>query len=109
MVESRLLTCTSYNTYNTDLDEDMELLSYSSQLSMKFILLINVKMPTSVGILTFKRGLNTTSGCLNKTNLFKHNNNNNNNKVLEYASSQYISLISSGLETIPIKMLTLLH
>ena len=31
----------------------IELFSYSTQLSMKFILLINVKMPTFVGILTF--------------------------------------------------------
>ena len=31
------------------------------QLSMKFILLINVKMPTIVGILTFISMINTTS------------------------------------------------
>ena len=29
MIVSELLTCYSYNTYSTDLDEDMELLSYS--------------------------------------------------------------------------------
>ena len=33
--------------------EVIKLLSYSTQLSTKFILLINVKMPTIVGILTF--------------------------------------------------------
>ena len=33
--------------------EVIKLFSYSSQLSPKFILLINVKMPTIVGILTF--------------------------------------------------------
>ena len=33
------------------------------QLSMKFILLINVKMPTIVGILTFISRINTTSEC----------------------------------------------
>ena len=32
----------------------MKLFSFSTQLSMKFILLINVKMPTIVGILTFE-------------------------------------------------------
>ena len=35
-----------------------------NQLSMKFIMLINVKMPTIVGILTFISMINTTSGSL---------------------------------------------
>ena len=35
--------------------------SYSTQLSSKFILLINIKMPTIVGILTFISMINTTS------------------------------------------------
>ena len=39
----------------------IKLCSYSTQLSMKFILLINVKMPTIVGILTFISMINTTS------------------------------------------------
>ena len=34
--------------------EVIKLFSCSTQLSMKFFLLINVKMPTIVGILTFK-------------------------------------------------------
>ena len=33
--------------------EVMKLFSCSTQLSLKFILIINVKMPTTVGILTF--------------------------------------------------------
>ena len=33
--------------------EVIKLFSCSTQLSMKFVLLINVKMPTIVGILTF--------------------------------------------------------
>ena len=33
--------------------EVIKKISYSTQLSMKFFLLINVKMPTIVGILTF--------------------------------------------------------
>ena len=33
----------------------------STQLSMKFVLLINVKMPTIVGILTFISMINTTA------------------------------------------------
>ena len=37
------------------------LFSCSTQLSAKFILLINVKMPTIVGILTFISRINTTS------------------------------------------------
>ena len=39
----------------------VKLFSYSTQLSTKFILLINVKMPTIVGILTFISMINTTS------------------------------------------------
>ena len=39
----------------------IKLFSYSTQLRTKFILLINVKMPTIVGILTFISMINTTS------------------------------------------------
>ena len=39
--------------------EVIKLFSYSSQLSTNFILLINVKMPTIVGILTFISMINT--------------------------------------------------
>ena len=39
--------------------EVIKLFSYSTQLSSKFILLINVKMPTIVGILTFISMINT--------------------------------------------------
>ena len=41
--------------------EVIKLFSCSTQLSMILILLINVKMPTSVGILSFISRLNTTS------------------------------------------------
>ena len=37
-------------------------MSCSTQLSMKFFLLINVKMPTVVGILTFMSRKNTIIG-----------------------------------------------
>ena len=40
----------------------MKLFSCSTQLSMKFFLLINVKMPTIVGILTFLSGKNSILG-----------------------------------------------
>ena len=40
--------------------------SCSTQLSIKFIMLINVKMPTIVGILTFISKINTTSECYNQ-------------------------------------------
>ena len=36
--------------------EVIKLFSWATQLSIKFFLLINVKMPTIVGILTFMRG-----------------------------------------------------
>ena len=45
-------------------------LSYSTQLSTKFIVLINVKMPTIVGILTFISTINTTSERLKTRNVF---------------------------------------
>ena len=38
--------------------EVTKLFSCSTQLSMKFILLINFKMPTILGILTFISGIN---------------------------------------------------
>ena len=55
-----------------DLDQTVilfEIIGHSSQLSMKFIMLINVKMPTIVGILTFISRINTTSESL-KAKLF---------------------------------------
>ena len=44
--------------------EVMKPFSRSNQLSTKFILLINVKMPTIVGIITFISIINTTSESL---------------------------------------------
>ena len=41
--------------------EVIKLFSCSTQLSIKFIMLINVKMPTIVGILTFISMINTIS------------------------------------------------
>ena len=46
------------------------LLKCSTQLSTKLILLINVKMPTYVGILTFISMINTTSERLKARNFF---------------------------------------
>ena len=43
---------------------------FSTQLSMKFILLINVKMPTIVGILTFISRINTLSERLKARNIY---------------------------------------
>ena len=40
----------------------IKLFSCSTQLSMKIFLLINVKMPTIVGILTFMSGKNSILG-----------------------------------------------
>ena len=50
--------------------EVIKLFSCSTQLSTKFILVINVKMPTIVGILTFISMINTTSERLEATNFF---------------------------------------
>ena len=46
------------------------LVSYSIEVSMKYILLINVKMPTIVGILTFISMITTTSESLKARSLF---------------------------------------
>ena len=50
--------------------EVIKLFPHSTQLSSKFILLINVKMPTIVGILTFISMINTTSERLTARNFF---------------------------------------
>ena len=50
--------------------EVIKLFSYSTQLSTKFILLIKVKMPTIVGILTFISMINITSERLKAINFF---------------------------------------
>ena len=49
--------------------EVIKLFTCSTHLSMNFILLINVKMPTIVGILTFISMINTTSERLKARNL----------------------------------------
>ena len=50
--------------------EVIKLFPCSTQLSTKFILLINVKMPTIVSILTFNSMINTTSKRLKARNFF---------------------------------------
>ena len=50
--------------------EVIKLFPCSTQLSTKFILLINVKMPTIVGILTFISMINTTYERLKARNFF---------------------------------------
>ena len=47
--------------------EVLKLFQCSTQQSTKFILLINVKMPTIVGILTFSSMINTTSDIKQET------------------------------------------
>ena len=50
--------------------EVIKLFSDSTQLSMKFILLINVEMPSIIGILTFISMINTKSERLKARNFF---------------------------------------
>ena len=54
--------------------EAIKLFSCSTQLSIKFIMLINIKMPTIVGILAFISIINKTSESLKarKVFIFKH-------------------------------------
>ena len=52
---------------------DYKTFSCSTQLSNKFILIINVKMPTIVGILTFISRINTASESLKaRKNIYHH-------------------------------------
>ena len=57
-------TCKDYIAQSIPGPEVFKKKLYSTQLSTKFILLINVKMPTIVGILTFISMINTTSEIL---------------------------------------------
>ena len=50
--------------------EVIKLFSCSTHLSMIFILLINVKMPTTVGIFTFISRINSTSGGIKVSKIF---------------------------------------
>ena len=50
--------------------EVIKLLSCSTQLNIKFIMLINVKMPTNIGILIFVSMINKTSESLNARKVF---------------------------------------
>ena len=50
--------------------DDIKLFPYSTQLSTEFIMIMNVKMPTSVGILTFINMLNTVSKILKAKYVF---------------------------------------
>ena len=56
--------------YSNFRPEFKKLFSYSTQLSTKFILLINVKMPTIVGILTYISIMKKTSKMLKARNFF---------------------------------------
>ena len=52
----------SWRACRTSVPEVIKLFSCATQLSMKFFLLINVKMPTVVGILTCMSGKNNIPG-----------------------------------------------
>ena len=60
----------SYKEQPSSWPQGYKTFSYSAQLSMEFILLINVKMPTIVGILTFISMMNTTSEIIKASNFF---------------------------------------
>ena len=47
-----------------------KLFSCSTQMSMKFVLFINLKMPTIVGILTFMSGKNSILGLSELSKIF---------------------------------------
>ena len=67
--------CMQQNSY-VFLKQGLKILNFSclTQLSMKFIMFINVKMPTFVGILTFISMINTTFESLKarKVFIFQH-------------------------------------
>ena len=73
--QSEPLHSSSYFTlkpyqFNSSSNFTLKLISCSTELSTKFILLINVKMATIVGIVTFISMINTTSERLKSRNFF---------------------------------------
>ena len=56
------ISCTLLIFWWSSGPEDIKKFSCSTQVSMKFFLLINVKMPTTDGILTFMRRKNSILG-----------------------------------------------
>ena len=62
------MTMLDHSQLKTPRPEVIKRFSCSTQLSTKSILLINVKMPTIVGILTFISMINTTSERLTARN-----------------------------------------
>ena len=81
--------------------EIIKLYSCSIQLNSKFILLVNVKIPTIVGILTFISMINTTSERLKARNFFisQHFSFYEHSVELSMKKSFKTSGQSSGLET----------
>ena len=61
---------TEFTKYRRPGPEVIKLFSCSTQLSMKFNMLINVKMPTIVGILTFINMMNTKFKRMKARNVF---------------------------------------
>ena len=71
LLVKRIFQCLSYKIQTLQPGpEVIKLFPCSTQLSMKFILLINIKKPTIVGILTFISMVNTTSERLKARNFF---------------------------------------
>ena len=71
IVHNHLNELAMIGTYaNNSGPEVIKHFSYTTQLSTKFILLTNVKMPAIVGILTFISMINTTSERLTARNVF---------------------------------------
>ena len=68
------VVCTQWKFLSRSGPEALKLSSCSTQLSMKFIMLINVKMPTIVGILTLICMINTAYESLQvrKFFIFQH-------------------------------------
>ena len=54
--------CSNSKSTQSDPQPSPEVIKFSTQLSIKIFLLINVKMPTFVGILTFMNGKNSILG-----------------------------------------------
>ena len=66
---SHRVSALSFSTYYISPDV-IKLFSCSTKLSTKFILLINVKMPTTVGIFSFISMINTTFERLKARKIF---------------------------------------
>ena len=103
LIASNKVRCTCHETHMMNRPRGYKIVSCSTKLSTKFILLINVKMPTIVGILTFISMIDTTSERLKARNFFicQYFNFYEQLKFRAQLSEHETSFITSGQASLP--------